>query len=98
MQLLTDFQSIAVKVKFREKKNLICRKRQRAPKYTPKQLEQILKCCHALRNKYFRESIILDDSSSIYLIFLHHELISGNDGFILITLKQHQTSARYASK
>ncbi|XP_031634119.1 uncharacterized protein LOC116347595 [Contarinia nasturtii] len=60
------------------KKNNICyHKCKQPPKYTPRQLEIIPKCCRALRDKHFANGkfIILDDES--YFTFAHNEL-NGN--------------------
>ena len=76
---------------------MIYRKRQRAPKYTTKQLEKISKCCRALRLNHFvnEEFIILDDES--YFTFSHHEL-SGNDGFYTGDIQKTPDNVKYAGK
>lgn len=77
--------------------DVIYRKRQRAPKYTAKQLEKIPVCCRALRRKHFANGkfIILDDEK--YFTFAHHEL-SGNDGFYTDNIENTPDNVKYAGK
>jgi transposase len=79
------------------KNNVIYRKRQRAPKYTAKQLEKIPICCRALRRKHFANGkcIILDDEK--YFTFAHHEL-SGNDGYYTDNIETTPDDVKYAGK
>ncbi|XP_031621601.1 uncharacterized protein LOC116339710 [Contarinia nasturtii] len=80
-----------------KKNNVFHRERKQAPKYTPRQLEIIPKCCRALRDKHFANAkfIILDDES--YFTFSHHEL-SGNDGFYTDNIEATPDNVRYAGK
>lgn len=80
-----------------KRNNVIYRKRQRAPKYTAKQLEKIPICCRALRLNHFAggKFIILDDES--YFTFSHHEL-SGNDGYYTDNIETTPDNVRYAGK
>lgn len=80
-----------------KKNNIRLHKRQRAPKYTAKQLEKIPKFCRALRLKYFARDtfIVMDDEK--YFTFAHHEL-SENDHYYTDDVESTPDNVKFAGK
>lgn len=60
-------------------KNIVFRKRRKAPKYTEAQLERIPRCCRALRRVHFVNKLIVMDDEKYFT--LSNSEMKGNDGF-----------------
>lgn len=80
-----------------KKNNLQVRKRKTAPKYTAKQLENIPKCCRALRVKHsIRDKFIIMDDEK-YFTFSNSSML-GNDSFYTDNYEMAPDNVKYAGK
>lgn len=80
-----------------KKRGVQKRKRKHAPKYTEKQLQNIPKCCRALRTKHFSKEkfIVIDDEK--YFTLANHTM-SGNDIFYTDNIQTAPESVKFAAK
>ncbi|KAJ8920520.1 hypothetical protein NQ315_005389 [Exocentrus adspersus] len=95
-QLKVRYEMIVVTVVTIEKAPIEHYKRRKTPKYTVAQLENIPRCCRALRRLHFPGKFIIMDDEQYFT--LSNSEIRGNDGFCTRNAEEAPDRVRFKGK